>query len=74
MYIFKTQEEIIYNPEIGTYKAFGITVYRKSTCELICEITDVFTDLQKALEFTSLCNTYQPEPVHLSEIITDYIQ
>ena len=74
MFIFKTKEEILHNPEIGTYKAFSVEVYRKSNLEPISIISDVFTDSAKAFEFISLCNTYQPEPVHLTQIIKEYIQ
>lgn len=66
--------ETLYNPEIGIYTAFGIEIYEKSTLRKIHEISDVFTNLDKAQEFAALCNECQPEPVHLEELCIGFIE
>lgn len=70
---YKITEEQLYNPEIGKYISFGICAYRDNTSEIICSISDVFLQKEKAIAFVNQCNEMGLEVIHLPSVIENLL-
>lgn len=64
-------KEQLASEETGSYTAYAVAVDLDGT--RIRYISDVFSDHEQALRFIALCNELQPCPIHLREMIEDFI-
>lgn len=71
---YVVDEEELFNPEIGNYTTFGITAVDNNSKEVICSISDVFVDRNKAESFVRLFNEAELDVIHLQNAIEDIIQ
>lgn len=63
------------HPDIGTYRSYGIQVFETTGIHIspATSIHDVTTIQAQAEQLTELCNHYQLSPVHLYDVIEDYL-
>lgn len=73
MYIYKVVEENLQNSELGSYIAYGISVYLRATNIILISISDVFLERDKAKKLVELCNKNSLEPIHLREVVEDAV-
>ena len=75
MYIYFLKREQLYRRNIGHYIGYGIGVYRRFNGReyLIRYIPDVFTERRFAEKMVRNCNALQLEPIHLEEIIEEFL-
>lgn len=62
-------------PGIGKYTTYGIVVYEmvnQNRKELI-RVSDVSTDKNKVENLIALCNEEHLEPVHIYDVIEDFL-
>jgi len=74
MYCYKAVEQQAYNEYIGTFTAYGITVWQSDQPEdyLLC-MADVTTDQVEAENLARLCNEAGLEPVHLADVVENFL-
>lgn len=73
MFIYKVVEENLRNSELGSYIAYGISVYLRATNVILISISDIFLERNKAEKLVELCNKNGLEPIHLREVVEDAI-
>lgn len=67
--------EMLDDPSIGKYLTYGIVGYEmvnKNRKELI-RVSDVSTDKNKVENLISLCNKERLDPVHIYDVIEDFL-
>ena len=76
MVIYQTVEETLWNPHVGTYKAFGICAYQmdKEEKQVMAHIPDVFFDQEAAQRLVDICNRLELDVVHLHDVVEDALQ
>ena len=73
MFIYKLSEKEHCHPDIGTYKSFGISIYRAENSRYLITIDDIFTKRDEAERFLKKCIINEVSPIHIMDIIEDYI-
>ena len=75
MYVYFLKKEQLYHRDIGRYIGYGIGVYRKCNGKeyFIRYIPDVFTERKSAEKMVRNCTALQLEPIHLEEIIEEFL-
>ncbi|WP_077534135.1 DUF6514 family protein [Massiliimalia massiliensis] len=75
MYLYQHRHELQYLEEVGNYGTFCIEVYAKDNghWKKIKEVSDVSTDIDIVLNLISICNIEQLDPIHLINVIEDFI-
>lgn len=58
-------------PEVGEYVSYGICVY--SDGKLVLCVPDVVTDSERAEKLVCLCNGCGLDPIHLADVIEDFL-
>lgn len=63
------------HPEIGTYRSYGIRAFRNVDTHIypVTAIHDITTVQSQAEHLTELCNRHQLSPIHLEDIISDFL-
>lgn len=63
------------HPDIGTYRSYGIRVYRivDTNIEPVTAMHDVTSIQSQAEQLIELCNRHQLSPIHLGDFITDFL-
>lgn len=74
MAIYILAEEKLFNLEIGSYTAFGITALDNNSKKVICSVSDVFVDRKRAEMFIRLFNEAKLDVIHLQNAIENIIQ
>ncbi len=64
-------KEQLADEETGSYTAYAVAVELDGN--RIRYISDAFSDYEQALRFIALCNALLPSPIHLREMIEDFI-
>lgn len=72
MYRYLTYKENLQSSELGHYISFGIKVFDSSNCE-VTSVSDVSVDQTLVENLCDVLTLYQVEPVHLMNIIEDFI-
>lgn len=70
--MYKIKREIYFNKYVGFYFAYAV-IY-KDTNGKILKISDVFRSKKKAVEFIRICNLLSLDPIHLEDVLEDYLQ
>lgn len=72
---YKVVEEKLYNVDIGNYTAFGIQMLAVSgRREMILDtVSDVSLDRKKIEQFVLDLNKFKLSPIHLMDVIEDFI-
>ena len=70
-FLYITHKEIKTSEEGNKYVCYGINVYENN--KLIKSLSDVFLDKITAENFTEACNRCQLHPIHLNDVIEDYL-
>lgn len=70
---YKITEELLYHDDIGNYTAHGISAIsvQGSKRVEILHIPDVYLNCNKLVQ---LCNQYQLDPIHLMDVIEDFME
>lgn len=63
------------HPDVGIYRSYGIRVFRNSDEHIypVTAIHDVTTIQTQAERLTELCNRHQLSPIHLEDMISDFL-
>ncbi len=73
-YLYSVSEEIMCSEENGYYKTYGIQCCHYSNpSTVIFKVSDVSVEKQNVSELTDLCNIEKLEPIHLMDVIYDFI-
>ena len=72
MYRYITFQENLFTNELGEYSAFGIKVLDGDNSEIL-SVSDISVDEELVRTLCSDCNENALEPVHLLDVIEDYI-
>lgn len=59
------------NQDIGVYESYAIRLFNNG--EQIRHIPDVFLNNAISQKFTALCNRLALDPIHLDDVINDYL-
>ena len=70
-YSYEVVKETVTSEFLEKYITYGIKVTRNGS--LIELISDISTDRQKAERLASLCNDGQLHPIHIYDIIEDFL-
>lgn len=70
-YFYVTEKEIKINEYGKEYTCYGIKVYENS--QVLKSMSDVFPDETIAKDFADMCNRSQLNPIHLEDVIEDYL-
>ena len=72
MFRYLPFKENMHSDELGDYITFGIKAFNPSGCETIC-ISDVSVNEAFVTDLCRKCMDAQLNPIHLLEVIEDYI-
>ena len=67
---YKLQKQVI-NVEGQSYNTYSILCYRNG--KLLTKIFDAFADETHAKRFVNMCNTNKLDPIHLQNVLDDYL-
>lgn len=70
-YTYEVTEELMESEELGDYVTFGIAVY--SGKEEVMRVRDVSTDLDAVRDLAERCTSGELAPVHLFDVIEDFL-
>lgn len=70
-YFYVAEKEFKINEYGKEYTCYGIRVYENN--QMIKFLPDVFPDETNAKDFTDMCNRSQLNPIHLEDVIEDYL-
>ena len=73
MFIYKLLEKEHCHPDAGTYKSFGISISDAESSKDLITVNDVFTNRNEAEKFVKICVKNEVSPIHIMDIIEDYI-
>ena len=64
------------HPDFGEYITYGIHAFETTGDHThpITEIRDITSIREKAITLVQLCNAHQLSPIHLPDVITDYLE
>ena len=71
-YIYLPLTQRLYTEEIGDYVSYGISVTKNG--ERIYEVGDVTTDLDALSALCEKCTLLQLDPIHLEDVIYDFLE
>ena len=68
-------QESFHHPDIGSYAAFGIAAYRKTSHSKvkIAHIPDISADAGPVEALATLCNALSLDPLHLPYVVEDIL-
>ena len=69
---YEVVKESIISDEIGIYESFGIKAVNSEGKEMI-RYDDISLNEHTVIELCEKCNDFQLDPVHLLEVIEDFI-
>lgn len=72
MYLYVPLEEHLHSNEIGDYLSFGLILKDENGRELV-KISDISTDEAFITEMCQLFNIHQLSPIHLLDVIEDFL-
>ena len=75
MFRYIPVQERLFSDDIGFYVSYGIRAVKETETEaeeIIC-ISDVCTERDTVDNLTSLCTKLQMDPVHLLDVIEDFL-
>ncbi len=72
MVTYELFEETCQNDIVGNYVSYGIICYKDNNADLI--IHDIFLDHSDAACFIDGLNKYKLDPIHLKQVIEEYLQ
>lgn len=63
------------HPDLGVYRSYGIHAFETTGMHIrpVACVHDITTIQAQAEHLAELCNRYQLSPVHLDDIIADYL-
>lgn len=72
---YRTVPETCFHPDYGTYISYGIQAYQccGGHCQLISAVHDISTKQSFVEQLTILFTKQQLSPLHLLEVITDFL-
>ena len=64
------------HPDIGVYRSYGIHAFEVTGNHIrpVTQIHDITSIQTEAETLVQLCNAYQLSPVHLSDVVADFIE
>mgnify|MGYP003479150909 FL=1 len=64
------------HPDIGVYRSYGIHAFEiiGKLIRPIAQMHDITTIQEEVETLVQLCNAYQLSPVHLSDVVADFIE
>ena len=64
------------HPDIGVYRSYGIHAFEiiGKLIRPIAQMHDITTIQAEVETLVQLCNAYQLSPVHLSDVVADFIE
>ena len=68
---YKSIPQTLFQPEIGTYRTYGIAAYEKGRLRVL--IPDVFLDASEARAFADRCTRAQLDYRQLRDVVTDTV-
>lgn len=71
MYSYRTIKEYLWHADIGHYVSYGIVAYQGGV--EVARISDVSVEGDSVKELARLCNEYQVSPIHLWDVVEDWI-
>jgi len=72
-YKYSTIRERIYDPHMGKYTTYGIKVTSNNSAFASEFISDVTLSKKKLSGLVRKCNSLQLHPVHLRDVIDDFL-
>ncbi len=73
MITYEIIEETFSTPELGSYTSYGILAYEDTDNQVVCSISDVFLDRNKASGYIQLFNEMELDVLHLPNILDDLL-
>ena len=75
MFVYQVVEERFYDADIGKYISFGLIVLYTTYGEYreIMKVSDISTDRERVELLADRCRRYQLHPIHLMDVIEDFI-
>lgn len=75
MCTYEVVQESFHHPDIGSYAAFGIAAYRKTSHSKvkIAHIPDISADAGRWRHWPTLCNALSLDPLHLPYVVEDML-
>ncbi len=75
MFLYIPLKERLFAPELGHYTSCGILVLERTDEGFVYHtfVSDVYTDCKAVCKLTALCNREQLCPVHLMDVIEDFL-
>lgn len=75
IYQYLAVEQTLFNCELGRYTAFGIAAQKRAPdgWRQIAFVPDICTNTQQAQRLAQLCTQGQLEPIHLMDVIEDFV-
>lgn len=70
-YKYLPVQETLTSDELGTYVTYSVSV--RTVSEEIAFIRDVSTDFEEIAQLTERCTEQQLDPVHLDDLIEDFL-
>ena len=75
IYQYLAVEQTLFSCELGRYTAFGIAAQKRvpDSWRQIAFVPDICTNAQQAQRLAQLCTQGQLEPIHLMDVIEDFV-
>lgn len=75
MFRYRWKKEKRYSPDIGLYRSFGIQVLKKAhrRWSVYKTVSDISTDRRLVRRLVRRCNIGVLDPVHLMDVIVDFL-
>ena len=75
IYQYLAVEQTLFSCELGRYTAFGIAAQKRvpDGWRQITFVPDICTNAQQAQRLAQLCTQGQLEPIHLMDVIEDFV-
>ena len=73
MYLYLPFKEVRRSDELGSYTTYGIRAVNILLRRIILTVPDVSTDQTAVSHLCYLCMLHDLQPVHLLDVIIDYI-
>ena len=70
-YRYVPVQETLTSDELGTYVTYSVSV--QTVSEEIAFVRDVSTDFEEIRQLTEKCTEQQLDPVHLDDLIEDFL-
>lgn len=72
MYYYLITRNDLHAEDTGKYQAFGIALCDESS-HIICQVDDITTDEAAIKRLIELCNRLKLSPLHLSDVVDDFL-